>query len=214
MQLRSINQRLLFRFRQRLSLPLSLLSSSLSCVKVNAMDADPLVKTLRQAFVQTLSSNPVSFSLLPRKKGKRKREKTRCRWQRAFVFFFFHSPHSPFPLLHSPFPLLHPPFPLSSGKHQASRGVTQARRSRPWLRHRAAQCKEKKRERGRRKEPHLSPFARWTIFLDAQRRPLSLDLLLNPKKNSVHLHRRPRRAPPGRGRRVQEPRQVQVGSNC
>ena len=34
------------------------------------MDADPLVKTLRQAFVQTLSSNPVSLSLLPRERKK------------------------------------------------------------------------------------------------------------------------------------------------
>jgi hypothetical protein len=42
------------------------------------MDADPLVKTLRQAFVQTLSSNPVSFSMLPReRKGGRERKRLR-----------------------------------------------------------------------------------------------------------------------------------------
>lgn len=33
--------------------------------KKSTMDADPLVKTLRQAFVQTLSSNPVSLFELP-----------------------------------------------------------------------------------------------------------------------------------------------------
>ena len=84
---------------ERKSNPLSIVAGNGSLftrlfTRRSAMDADPLVKTLRQAFVQTLSSNPVSFSSLPRE---RRGVETRIsrRWRRrlavGFLVFFFPS---------------------------------------------------------------------------------------------------------------------------
>jgi len=131
------------------------LPSSLPCSIESAMDADPLVKTLRQAFVQTLSSNPVSLSSLPRERAKSaQRGETRIEgagdddWRALFVCFFsLTSTLFSFLLL---FYYFH-----TAGKHQAGRGIAQAHRGRPWIRHRAAQGKEEERE----KATHSSSFS-------------------------------------------------------
>lgn len=74
----------------------SSLSLFLFPIKKATMEDDPLVKTLRQAFVQTLSSNPVSLSFLLRKKkteqgeeGKRENRHSFFFVSFRFVFFFF-----------------------------------------------------------------------------------------------------------------------------